>query len=164
MPDAQQFATHTAVVRDGLELAFVREGVGRVPLLLVHGWPETKLIWWRNIAPLAAAGFEVVVPDLRGYGDSGLAPDGFYDPAAYARDTYALAHDVLGFTSVTMAAGDVGGVVMLDMAARYPGFVRRQCFFNSVPPALPAVYEAAGLAGSLLDDTHPTADYRIKQG
>jgi pimeloyl-ACP methyl ester carboxylesterase len=43
----------------------------------VHGWPETRRIWWRNIAPLAAAGFEVIVPDLRGFGDSSLAPDGF---------------------------------------------------------------------------------------
>src|SRR5436190_23004485 len=39
---------------------------------------------------------EVVVPDLRGFGDSGLAPDGFYDLAAHARDLHALMHDVLG--------------------------------------------------------------------
>jgi pimeloyl-ACP methyl ester carboxylesterase len=161
-PDA--FTVHHADLSTGVRIAYIREGVGGIPLLLLHGYPETKRIWWRNIEPLAAAGFEVVVPDLRGYGDSGLAPDGFYDPAAYSRDTYALAREVLGFTSVTMAAGDVGGVVMLDMAARYPGFVRRQCFFNSVPPSLGATYEAAGLPASLLDDTHPTADYRIKQG
>ena len=55
-----------------MELAFVREGEGGFPLLLLHGWPETKRIWWRNIAPLAEAGFEVIAPDLRGFGDSGL--------------------------------------------------------------------------------------------
>lgn len=33
----------------GFEQAFVHEGEGGVPLLLVHGWPETKRIWWRNI-------------------------------------------------------------------------------------------------------------------
>ena len=74
----------------------MRAGAGGFPLLLLHGWPETKRIWWRNIEPLAAAGFEVIVPDLRGFGDSGLAPDGFYDPAAHARDLHALVHDVLG--------------------------------------------------------------------
>ncbi len=63
-----------------------------------------------------------------------------------------------------MAAGDVGGVVMLDMDERYPGFVRRQVFFNSVAPVLPAIYEAAGVPATLLDDTHPTGDYRVKQG
>ena len=82
--------------RRGVELAYVREGEGGFPLLLLHGWPETKRIWWRNIEPLAAAGFEVIVPDLRGFGDSGLAPDGFYDVAAHARDMHALVRDVLG--------------------------------------------------------------------
>ena len=71
------FAVHYAPVAEGLELAYVREGEGGYPLLLVHGYPETKRIWWRNIGPLVRAGFEVIVPDLRGFGDSGLAPDGF---------------------------------------------------------------------------------------
>ena len=84
MPNANgdpDFAVERATVRDGVDIAYVREGAGGYPLLLLHGWPETKRIWWRNIEPLAAAGFEVIVPDLRGFGDSGLAPDGFYDPA-----------------------------------------------------------------------------------
>jgi pimeloyl-ACP methyl ester carboxylesterase len=71
-----------AEVRPGVELAYWRAMPARppgFPLLLVHGWPETKRIWIRNVEPLAAAGFEVIVPDLRGFGDSGLAPDGFYD-------------------------------------------------------------------------------------
>ena len=83
-PDASRFAIERAEVREGLELAFIREGPGGYPLLLVHGWPETKRIWWRNIAALAQAGFEVIAPDLRGFGDSALAPDGFYDLAAHA--------------------------------------------------------------------------------
>jgi pimeloyl-ACP methyl ester carboxylesterase len=40
-----------------------------------------------------ARGFEVIAPDLRGFGDSDLTPDGFYDLAAHARDCYALVHD-----------------------------------------------------------------------
>ena len=56
--------------RDGLSLAFVHEGIGGYPLLLLHGYPETKRIWWRNITALAEAGHEVIAPDLRGYGDS----------------------------------------------------------------------------------------------
>jgi pimeloyl-ACP methyl ester carboxylesterase len=164
VPRSDEFAISYADLSTGVRLAYVREGAGGVPLVLLHGYPETKRIWWRNIAPLAAAGFEVIVPDLRGYGDSSLAPDGFYDPAAYSRDTFELLHDVLGHEVVTAAAGDVGGVVMLDMAERNPGFVARQCFFNSVPPALPQIYQAAGVVPTLLDDTHPTADYRILQG
>ena len=104
-------------------------------MLLLHGYPETKRIWWRNIAPLAAAGFEVIAPDFREHGDSSLAPDNFYDIAAYAMDCYAVVHDVLGHEQCAVAGGDVGGVVLYDIGLRYPGFVTHQVFFNTVPPA-----------------------------
>ena len=93
---AEAFEIERAPVRDGVTIGYVRAGIGGYPLLLLHGWPETKRIWWRNIGPLAEAGFEVIVPDLRGFGDSGLAPDGFYDLAAHARDMHALVADMLG--------------------------------------------------------------------
>ncbi|MGA4558373.1 alpha/beta fold hydrolase [Uniformispora flossi] len=54
--------------------------MGGYPLLPVHGYPETKRIWWRNIRPLAEAGYEVAVPDLRGYGDSDLSAADFTWP------------------------------------------------------------------------------------
>ena len=133
----------------------MRAGEGGYPLLLLHGWPETKRIWWRNIEPLAAAGFEVIVPDLRGYGDSGLAPDGFYDPATHALDMHALVTDVLGHERCAAAGGDVGGVVIQDLGLRFPGFVVRQCLFNTVPPVLRDEYEQAGIgAGRAARDAH----------
>ena len=103
--DGSAFPIERATIAEGLELAFVRQGVGGYPLLLVHGWPETKRIWWRNIRPLADAGFEVIVPDLRGFGDSGLAPDGFYDPAANATDLHRLVRDVLGHERCAASSG-----------------------------------------------------------
>ena len=59
--DPGRFAVHTAGPR-GFRQAYVREGAGGVPLVCVHGWPESKRIFWRVIEPLAAAGFDVVVP------------------------------------------------------------------------------------------------------
>jgi len=56
-PDPDAFVIDHAEVREGVRLAYVRAGAGGYPLLLVHGWPETKRIWWRNIAALAEAGF-----------------------------------------------------------------------------------------------------------
>ena len=123
-----------AKVDGDLEIAFVREGVGGYPLLLVHGYPETKRIWWRNIRPLVQAGYEVIVPDLRGYGDSDLSQDDAYDLVLYSRDLKTLVHDVLGHPRCGAIAGDVGGVVICDMANRFPDLIERMIFFNTVPP------------------------------
>ena len=71
--DPARFATHFAAPR-GFRQAYVHEGAGGVPVVCVHGWPETKRIFWRVIEPLADAGFEVIVPDLRGFGESERRP------------------------------------------------------------------------------------------
>ena len=58
----------------GTTIHVLRKGSGR-PLLLLHGYPETHLTW-HKVAPQLAEQFSVIVPDLRGYGDSGRPPDG----------------------------------------------------------------------------------------
>jgi pimeloyl-ACP methyl ester carboxylesterase len=163
-PDPNAFATHRQEVRNGVALAFAHEGIGGYPVLLLHGWPETRRIWWRNISPLAAAGFEVIAPDLRGFGDSDLAADGFYDIAAYSLDVHALVHDVLGHERCLVVGGDVGGVVLYDLALRFPGFVERICVFNTVVPLIPELYEAAGIPPDEPHATRQTADYFRRQG
>lgn len=162
--DPQRFALHRARVRDGVELAYVREGEGGIPLLLVHGWPETRRIWWRNIGPLAAAGFEVIVPDLRGFGDSGPAADGHYDLAAHARDLAGLVRDVLGHESCVASGGDLGGGVIIDLGLRFPGLVTRQVLFNCVLPLLPEAYATAGLGLKPPPEVRQAADYFARQG
>jgi pimeloyl-ACP methyl ester carboxylesterase len=162
-PAADAFAVERAEVR-GLEIAYIRAGAGGYPLLLLHGWPETKRIWWRNIEPLAAVGFEVIVPDLRGFGDSGLDPDGFYDVAAHARDMQALVGEVLGHERCAAAAGDLGGAVVQDLGLRFEGFVERQVLFNCVLPALPAEYDGAGIDPKPTPDMRMAADYYRRQG
>lgn len=162
-PDPQRFATHRSEVR-GVEIAYAREGAGGFPLVLLHGWPETRRIWWRNIAPLTAAGFEVIAPDLRGFGDSGLAPDGFYDTAANANDVAALVRDVLGHERCVLCAGDYGGVIAYDASLRFPGFVERQVLFNTVAPILREEYRAAGIEDDVSRETRQAGDYFIRQG
>jgi pimeloyl-ACP methyl ester carboxylesterase len=162
--DPHAFETHRHEVVEGLTLAYVREGIGGFPLLLVHGYPETKRIWWRNIGTLAAAGFEVIAPDLRGFGDSDVAPDGRYDPAAFAGDLHALVRDHLGHDRCGVVAGDLGGVVAMDLGLRYPGFVAKQCLFNSNAPVLPEQYAAAGIPPDPDRRRRPTADYFLRQG
>ena len=150
---------------EGVSLTFVREGVGGAPLLLIHGYPETKRIWWRNIGPLAEAGFEVIVPDLRGMGDSDIPADDQLDLVTYSRDLYALVHDHLGHSSCVIAASDVGGVVAVDMIHRYPGFVDAFCVFNTVAPLGVDYTGIESLSGPIESETlDPTGDYRWMQG
>ena len=160
---AMGFQVQRARVRDRVEIAYLRGGAGGFPLVLLHGWPETKRIWWRNVEPLAAAGFEVIVPDLAGFGDSGLAADDHYDVAAHARDVHALVHDVLGHRRCVTAGGDLGGLVLYDMSLRFEDFVVRQALFNTVPPILPAEYEAAGIGSEIPREVRQAADYFVRQ-
>ncbi len=162
--DPARFGIERAEVRDGVELAYLREGVGGQPLLLVHGWPESKRIWWRNIEPLAAAGFEVIVPDLRGFADSGPAADGAYDLAAHARDLHGLVHEVLGHASCHATGGDLGGAIIIDLGLRFTGFVKQQVLFNCPLPLIPEAYEAAGIALAPSREVRQAADYFLRQG
>lgn len=160
--DPARFEIHRTSVR-GFEQAFVHErspsGNG-VALLCVHGWPESKRIFWKVIQPLVAAGFDVIVPDLRGFGDSGPAPDGFYDTPSHARDLQALVVEELGYDEVVVVGGDLGGPVIQDMALRYPDVVRRMVLFNS-----PLPFDKDRM-GSIPGTRAPreASDYFIRQG
>jgi len=155
--DPDRFATHTWD-GCGFRQAYVHEGIGGVPLLLVHGWPETKRIWWRVVDQLAAAGFEVIAPDLRGFGESEVAPDGFGDVASFSLDLHALVHDHLGHEHVVAVGGDLGGPVIQDLALRFGPFVDRLVLFNS-----PLPYDKVRMAGLR---TRPASahDYFLRQG
>lgn len=155
---ADQFTIRYSSKR-GFRQAFVHEGAGGVPLLLVHGWPETKRIWWRNIAQLTAAGFEVIAPDLRGFGDSEVGPDGFHDVPSHSRDLYALVHDELGHDRIVVAGGDLGGPVIQDMSLRFPGLVDRMVLFNS-----PLPYDKQKMAGMNTRGAREASDYYMRQG
>jgi pimeloyl-ACP methyl ester carboxylesterase len=137
-------------------LAYDHAGQGGRPLLLIHGWPETRRIWERNVEPLAAAGFEVVAPDLRGFGDSPLAPDDRYDPAAHSADMAELVRG-LGHERIAVCAGDLGGVVAQDLSLRFDGLVERLCLFNTIPPLL------EGGPPPVPRSTRMAADYFIRQ-
>ena len=161
-PPFDAFAVHKGPVGDGLEAAYLHEGVGGRPIVLIHGYPETKRIWWRNVQPLADAGFEVIVPDLRGYGDSDISPDDAHDLVLYSKDIHALVHDHLGHERVTVVAGDLGGPTAIDLAQRYEGFVERLCFFNSVPP--PTEGFDLSTFSALAGGPNGTGDYQDLQG
>jgi len=157
--DPTRYAVHTTALR-GFTQAFIRENPGGAgPLLLVHGWPETKRIWWKVIGPLADAGFEVIVPDLCGFGDSDVAPDGFHDVPAHSRDLHALVHDHLGHEHAVLIGGDLGGPVIQDLALRYGDFATRMVLFNS-----PLPYDKERMTGMQSRTAREASDYFVRQG
>jgi len=155
--DPDRFVTHVFTGR-GFRQAYVHEGVGGIPVVLVHGWPESKRIYWRVIQPLVDAGFEVIVPDLRGFGDSDVAPDGFHDVPSSSRDLHALVHDELGHDRAVLVGGDLGGPVIQDLALRFPALAERLVLFNS---PLPVDREAMAHLVTVATGAH---DYFLRQG
>jgi len=107
------------------------------PLLLLHGFPETHLMW-RDIAPLLAPDFTVVCADLRGYGRSGTpasAPDhGPYSKRAMAEDMVQLMKK-LGHDRFMVAGHDRGGRVAYRMALDHPSIVRKLAVLDIIPTA-----------------------------
>ena len=114
---------------------FVRYRGSGPPLLLLHGFPETHLMWWR-VAPLLAKKFTVVCADLRGYGESGC-PASTPDHAPYSKRTMAADMvDVmqrLGFDRFSVAGHDRGGRVAYRLALDHPQRVERVAVLDVVP-------------------------------
>jgi pimeloyl-ACP methyl ester carboxylesterase len=158
--DPSRFEVHRAALADGIELAYLREGVGGLPLVLVHGWPGSKRLWWRNVEPLAAAGFEVIVPDARGFGDSSVPaePREYADIPCSAADIRELL-GLLGHERCVLVGGDVGSAVVQHLALEAPQLVLRQVVFNGLSPHLPDAYERAGIPGSQLEEIAAVSDH-----
>lgn len=104
------------------------------PVMLVHGFPQHWWEWHRLIGPLAADGYRVLVPDLRGAGWSD-APDGPYLKSDMADDLAAVI-EALGVRPVRLAAHDWGGPVAFILLLRHPELVTGFCGFNTIAPWL----------------------------
>ena len=116
---------------------FVRRAGAGPAVLLLHGFPQTHLMW-RDIAPLLADRFTVICADLRGYGRS-VCPASSADHAPYAKR--AMASEMvammarLGFTSFMVAGHDRGGRVAYRMALDHPGRIEKLAVLDIVPTA-----------------------------
>ena len=121
---------------NGVEI-FARIGgtPGKPPLLLLHGFPQTHVLWHR-VARQLAADYTLVLPDLRGYGDSSRPP-GLPDHANYskremARDMVAVM-DALGHARFFVCGHDRGGRVAHRLAVDHPERVLRLCVIDIAP-------------------------------
>ncbi|HKJ39689.1 MAG TPA: alpha/beta hydrolase, partial [Anaerolineales bacterium] len=101
---------------NGIELAYERRGKG-TPLVLLHGFPLDHIIW-DEIIPLLENSFDLIVPDLRGFGES-TTMDSPYTMDDHATDIAGLL-DHLGVDKTAIAGHSMGGYVALAFARLYP--------------------------------------------
>ena len=99
-----------------IELAYTRRGKG-TPLVLLHGYPLDHLLW-EDVAPLLEDTFDLILPDLRGFGES-TTVDSPYTMDDYASDVAGLL-DQLGIQKAAIAGHSMGGYVALAFARLYP--------------------------------------------
>jgi pimeloyl-ACP methyl ester carboxylesterase len=115
---------------------------GGVPVLLLHGWPDTGRLWSKQIGPLGDAGYRVIVPDQRGYGrsDKPEAVDS-YSVAFLAADVVAVL-DAAGVEQAHVVGHDWGAAVAWAVASFMPERVDRLAVLSV---GHPLAFAAAGL-------------------
>jgi haloacetate dehalogenase len=126
--------TDASTMIDGIRIHAIQGGSGPA-LLLLHGHPQTHVIW-HKVAPALAARFTVIAADLRGYGDSGKPP-GDADHANYSKRRMALDQvglmRALGHTSFAVIGHDRGGRVAARMALDHPRAVTHLVTLDVAP-------------------------------
>ncbi|KEA64116.1 Alpha/beta hydrolase fold [Marinobacterium lacunae] len=122
------------IVTSGATIHCMHGGEGP-PLLLLHGYPQTHMIW-HEVAPALAKDFHVICPDLRGYGDSSKPP-GEADHANYSKR--AMAQDMVevmshfGYEQFAVAGHDRGARVAHRMALDHSQRVSALCVMDIAP-------------------------------
>ena len=125
--------THHAVSANGIRVHVAEAGPHRGPLVvLLHGFPEFWWAWRHQLPALAALGYRVVAPDLRGYGDSDKPPRGY--------DLWTLSGDVAGLVGALgerrahLIGHGWGGAIAWTVAALHPRRVRTCAAIGAAHP------------------------------
>ena len=140
MADAQDKAIASRSVEiDGAKLHYMAAGHG-TPLILLHGYAETSLMW-KPVIPALAERFTVIAPDLPGIGDSDIPADGLDMKSAAVR-IHDLARS-LGAQKAEVVGHDIGLMVAYAYAAQFPAEVSKLVLMDAFLPGVPgweAVY------------------------
>ena len=135
-PFIEGFTLSDVQLANGVTLRVAMGGQG-TPLLMLHGHPQNHLTW-RKIAPQLAEKYQVILPDLRGYGDSDKPPS---DDAHRAYSKREMANDIsllieaLGLERVAFVGHDRGGRVGHRLALDHPEKLACSVFVDIAPTA-----------------------------
>jgi haloacetate dehalogenase len=128
-------AFETSEIQVSGNTIFVRRYGSGPPILMVHGFPRTSLMW-RSLAPRLAESHTVICVDLRAYGRSGIPPSNEghfpYSKRAMAKELVEVM-DRLGFPMFTLIGHDRGGRVSYRLALDHPKSVERLAVFDVIP-------------------------------
>lgn len=132
--------THHEAQLDGIKIHYVREGRGP-PLMLMHGWPGFWWEWYKCIGTLAND-FDVIAPDMRGYGDS-EKPD-LNDLSKYhlnvVTDDHAKLLQHLGIAQAYMVGHDYSALIMHKFVRRYRGMTIKGLTIDPIVPGFEERY------------------------
>jgi len=124
-----------AEIQLGDNTIFIRRYGSGAPLLMVHGFPRTSLMW-RYVAPQLASNHTVICVDLRGYGRSGV-PESTEDHYPYTKrvmgNELVALMDRLGFNKFDLVGHDRGGRVSYRLTLDHPERVQRLAVFDVIP-------------------------------
>ena len=113
---------------NGITMAYDDHGTG-LPVVLIHGFPLCRRMWHPQVQKVTDAGYRLIAPDLRGFGESD-APDGPYSMELFADDIVALL-DHLGIDRAVVGGMSMGGYVLLNLCERYPERLAGACFITT---------------------------------
>jgi pimeloyl-ACP methyl ester carboxylesterase len=132
MPVNPETDAYESMRIDDMRFAYHRAGHGGVPIVLLHGWPQTSRAW-RRVTPLLSPVSDVVVPDLPGFGYSSK-PEGGFDKKTIARRLRDFVQ-ALGLSRTALVGHDLGGHVAYAYAAQWPQEVSHLVFIESSLPS-----------------------------
>jgi pimeloyl-ACP methyl ester carboxylesterase len=134
---------HTARTFDGESISYRVVGDGWRDIILVHGWSVSGAVYDNLVTELQADGYRLLIPDLRGTGDSSKPATG-YTIDKYARDVLAVARDARAGRFV-LVGHSMGGAIAQKVAAMRPGRIEGLVLMSPVPasgfPLPPANYQ-----------------------
>lgn len=117
---------------DGTRIHYQEAGDEKAPpIILIHGFISSNLIWTQVLRPFAQGGFRPIAPDLPGYGYSDKPADAEYTIAEQARNVVALM-DRLGIESAVIVGASYGGAVAAMIALDYPQRVEKLVLVGAV--------------------------------
>lgn len=133
---------------DGVTVHYQEAGDSHAPpVLLIHGFASSNLVWSKVLLPLAEAGFRVIAPDLLGYGYSGKPRHLEYTISSQAKMVSGLLNR-LGIARVFLIGSSYGGAVAATIALDHPGLIDKLVLVGAVTNNRPTRYLLMRLFGS----------------